>query len=189
MQEIIGTSNKVLEVDLTKQKFSVIDVSEKDLAMYMGGKGLGLKMIYDRMPAGVDPLGEENMIAFMMGVLMGTGAPCSGRFAAVTKSPLTGIMVSASCGGPFGMALKTSGWDGIIVRGKSEKPVMLTVDSKGVEFRDAKKLWAWTPARCRSISIKSAGDQWSSARQVKTWCGTPTFAPATASWEGAAWAQ
>lgn len=141
MQEIIGTSNKVLEVDLTKQKFSVIDVSVKDLAMYMGGKGLGLKMIYDRMPAGVDPLGEENMIAFMMGVLMGTGAPCSGRFAAVTKSPLTGIMVSASCGGPFGMALKTSGWDGIIVKGKSAKPVMLAVDSKGVEFRDAKKLW------------------------------------------------
>ncbi len=141
MQEIIGTSNKVLEVDLTTKKFTVSDVDTKDLAMYMGGKGLGLKMLYDRMPAGVDPLGEENMIAFMMGVLMGTGAPCSGRFAAVTKSPLTGIMASASCGGPFGMALKTSGWDGIIVKGKSAKPVMLVVDSKGVEFRDAGKYW------------------------------------------------
>ncbi|HSA14398.1 MAG TPA: aldehyde ferredoxin oxidoreductase N-terminal domain-containing protein, partial [Spirochaetota bacterium] len=137
MQEIIGTSNKVLEVDLTTKKFTISDVDLKDLSLYMGGKGLGLKMLYDRMPAGVDPLGEENMIAFMMGVLMGTGAPCSGRFAAVTKSPLTGIMASASCGGPFGMALKTSGWDGVIVKGKSPKPVMLVVDSKGVEFRDA----------------------------------------------------
>ncbi|HOO71554.1 MAG TPA: aldehyde ferredoxin oxidoreductase family protein [Spirochaetota bacterium] len=141
MQEISGTSNKVLEVDLSKKSFIVTDVSEKDLKMYMGGKGLGLKMLYDRMPARIDPLGEDNMIAFMMGVVMGTGAPCSGRFDAVTKSPLTGIMVSASCGGPFGMALKTSGWDGLIVKGKSDKPVLLYIDSKGVEFRDAKKIW------------------------------------------------
>lgn len=141
MREITGTSNKIIEVDLSKKSFTVTDVTEKDLKMYMGGKGLGLKMLYDRMTAGIDPLGEDNMIAFMMGVVMGTGAPCSGRFDAVTKSPLTGIMVSASCGGPFGMALKTSGWDGLIVKGKSDKPVLLYIDSKGVEIRNAKNIW------------------------------------------------
>ncbi len=141
MPEIIGTSNKILEVDLGKRSFSVSDIDAKDRDMYLGGKGLGLKLYYDRVPAGIDPLGEDNLILFMTGVLMGTGAPCSGRFEAVTKSPLTGIMVTASCGGPFGMAFKTSGWDSIIVKGKAKEPTYLVVSSKGVEFRDAKRLW------------------------------------------------
>lgn len=141
MQEIVGTSNKILEVNLSTGDFAVGEITDKDRRMYLGGKGLGLKLLYDRMKPGTDPLGEENIIAFMPGVLMGTGAPCSGRFEAVTKSPLTGIMVTASCGGPFGMALKTSGWDALIVRGKAKKPCYLYIDSKGVQIRDAKKLW------------------------------------------------
>ena len=98
MQEITGTSNRILDVDLTAKSFSVYEVSKEDLRLYLGGKGLALKLLYDRMKPGVDPLGEENMVAIHTGVLMGTGAPCSGRFAAVTKSPLTGIMTSCSCG-------------------------------------------------------------------------------------------
>lgn len=141
MQEIIGTSNRILEIDLTKKSFSEYKVDQKDLKLYLGGKGLGLKLLYDRMKPRVDPLGADNMIAIMTGVFMGTGAPCSGRFAAVTKSPLTGIMTSCSCGGAFGMALKTSGWDGVILKGKSDKPVYLYIDSKGVQFKDAKKIW------------------------------------------------
>ncbi len=141
MQEIVGTSNKGLEVDLSTGKSKEFTISAGDRAMYLGGKGLGLKLLFDRMPPGIDPLGEDNVLAFMPGVLMGTGAPCSGRFDAVTKSPLTGIMVSASCGGPFGMALKTSGWDALLVRGKAKKPVYLYIDSKGAQVRDAGKLW------------------------------------------------
>jgi aldehyde:ferredoxin oxidoreductase len=102
---------------------------------------LGLKLLYDRLRPGADPLGEENIIAFMPGVLMGTGAPCSARFAAVTKSPLTGIMAASSCGGPFGMDLKTAGWDGLLVRGKAAKPTYLLITSEGVEFRDAGQFW------------------------------------------------
>lgn len=154
MKEITGTSNKILEVDLTAKTFTVYDVPEKDRKMYLGGKGLGLKLLYDRMPVGVDPLGPDNIIAFMMGVLMGTGATCSGRFAAVTKSPLTGIMSSASCGGPFGMALKTSGWDGLLIKGQSAKPVYLYIDSKGVEFRDAKAIWGKDTRKSQDAVLK-----------------------------------
>ncbi len=100
-----------------------------------------MKLICDRMKPRVDPLGEENIIAFMPGVLMGTGAPCSARFASVTKSPLTGIMGASSCGGPFGMHLKTAGWDGLLIRGKSESPAYLLITGKGVEFKDARDLW------------------------------------------------
>ena len=157
MQEIVGTSNKVLEVDLSTGKSSVSEISVTDRKLYLGGKGLGLKLLFDRMTPGVDPLGEENMIALMPGVLMGTGAPCSGRFEAITKSPLTGIMVTASCGGPFGMAMKTSGWDGIIIKGKSKKPVYLYIDSKGAELRDAKKLWGKDTQDAQALLEKEGG--------------------------------
>jgi len=141
MGEVIGTNNRILEIDLSSRKFSVSEVHPKDRDMYLGGKGMGLKLLYDRMEAGTDPLGPDNMIAFCMGVLMGTGAPCSGRFEAVTKSPLTGIMVSASCGGPFGMAFKTAGWDAMVIKGKASSPVYLVIDSKGVQFKPATGVW------------------------------------------------
>ncbi len=158
MQEIIGTSNRVIEIDLSKKSFSEYVVTPEELKLYLGGKGLGLKLLYDRMAPRVDPLGAENMIAIMTGVFMGTGAPCSGRFAAVTKSPLTGIMTSCSCGGAFGMALKTSGWDGVILKGKSDKPVYLYIDSKGVEFKDAKKIWGLDTHRTQeAISAEGSG--------------------------------
>lgn len=141
MAEIIGTSNRVLEIDLSTKQITEIQVTDQDRQLYMGGKGLGLKLLYDRLRPGADPLGEENIIALMMGVIMGTGATCSGRFVALTKSPLTGILMSSSCGGPFGMAVKTAGYDGLLVRGKADGPCYLEVTSDGVQFCDATELW------------------------------------------------
>ncbi len=141
MAEIFGTSNKILEVDLSAKTSRVYEVPEDIRRRYLGAKGLGLKLLYDRMNPGSDPLGPDNHIAFMPGVLMGTGAPCTGRFHTVAKSPLTGIFVTSSCGGPFGMNLKTAGWDGLIIRGRSESPVYVVVDSQGAGFRDARALW------------------------------------------------
>lgn len=141
MDEIIGTNNKILEVNLTDSSYKVSTVSHDDRQKYLGAKGLGLKLIYDRMKPGVDPLGEENIFALMPGVLMGTGAPCSGRFDAITKSPLTGIMITSSCGGSFGMQLKTAGWDGLLISGKAQKPTTLEINSDGAEFKDATALW------------------------------------------------
>jgi len=141
MKILNGMSNKVLEINLSDQSFTVFTVPDIDIKMYLGGKGLGLKLIYDRITPGIDPLGKENIIAFMTGALLGTKAPCSSRFSAVTKTPLTGIMAASSCGGPFGEHLKTAGWDGILIKGKSKKPMFLTVSDNGVEFKDAKDLW------------------------------------------------
>jgi aldehyde:ferredoxin oxidoreductase len=158
MTEIVGTSNKVLEVDLTTGTVTIIEISDKDRLLYLGGKGLGLKLLYDRMKPGVDPLGAENAIAFMMGVLMGTRAPCSGRFDAITKSPLTGIMTTSSCGGPFGMQLKTAGWDGLIVTGTAPRPTYLEIDAEGVSFKDATSLWGLygTTAQEKLVTDKHA---------------------------------
>ncbi len=141
MEKINGTSNKVLEINLSTGKTTTITISTELRKKFIGSKGLGIKLLFDRLKVGIDPLSEDNIIAFMPGVYMGTGAPCSGRWSAVTKSPLTGIIASASCGGPFGMSLKTSGWDGIILKGKAPEKSYLYIDSKGVEIRDASHLW------------------------------------------------
>ena len=141
MDEIIGTRNHFLEIDLGSREVKTFSVSDLDRRLYLGGKGLGLKLLYDRMPVGIDPLGKENYLAFMPGVLMGTGAPCSGRFSAITKSPLTGIMLHSSCGGPFGMALKTAGYDGLLITGKADERVYLIIEDKGVQFESASHLW------------------------------------------------
>jgi len=141
MDIITGTSNRILEISLSERKVSEFIVTDKDRRMYLGGKGLGMKFLYERLKPGTDPLGEENLLCFMMGVLMGTAAPCTGRFAALTKSPLTGIILTSSCGGPFGMAYKTAGYDGLIITGRSETPVCLRIDEKRTEFEDASHLW------------------------------------------------
>lgn len=155
---ILGTSNRVLEVDLTSRKYSVYNVKEDERRLYLGAKGLGLKLLFDRMKPGVDPLGSDNMLAVMPGVLLGTGGPCSGRFHAVSKSPLTGFFSSSSCGGPFGMQLKTAGWDGLILKGKSETPVWLEIDSDGITFNDASDLWGLdTEETQKKLASKKAG--------------------------------
>ncbi len=141
IEKMVGPSNKVMEVDLTTRKVSIYEVPTDLRKKYLGGKGLGLKLIFDRITPGIDPMGEDNIIALMAGVLLGTGAACSGRFHAVTKSPLTGIMVTSSCGGPFGMQLKTAGWDGLLIKGKSQKPVYLDITAKNISIRDAEDLW------------------------------------------------
>ncbi|NNL41522.1 MAG: aldehyde ferredoxin oxidoreductase, partial [Desulfobacterales bacterium] len=157
MQKLIGMSRKVLEVDLTAQSFKIFTVPEEDIFRYLGGKGLGLKLIYDRIKPGIDSLGEENIIAFMTGALLGTGASCTSRFSAVTKTPLTGIMAASSCGGPFGEELKTAGWDGILITGKSKNPVYLVVSSDGVEFVDAANLWGKDAMATQEILGKKEG--------------------------------
>jgi aldehyde:ferredoxin oxidoreductase len=141
INKIIGSSNRILEVDLNSEQVKEFQVTDHERRMYLGAKGLGLKLLFERMQPGIKPLGEDNYLAFMMGVLMGTGAPCSGRFAAATKSPLTGIMLTSSCGGPFGMAYKTAGYDGLLITGKSAKPIYLEIDASGVKFQDADHLW------------------------------------------------
>jgi aldehyde:ferredoxin oxidoreductase len=168
MKEITGACDRILEVDLTERRFSLVTVSAADRRLYLGGKGLGVKYCFDRIKPGTDPLGEDNVLAFMMGVLLGTGAPCSGRFAVVTKSPLTGLMVSSSCGGPFGTALKTAGYEGLLIRGRASAPVYLQIDAEGAAFADATGLWGLDTVQtqkavvhdraCAAVVIGPAGE-------------------------------
>jgi aldehyde:ferredoxin oxidoreductase len=140
MKELTGTNNRIVEIDLSTGESTVIKVSDKHRKLYLGGKGLGLRLLADRLKPGIDPLSEENVLVINTGVYMSSNVPCSARFNAVTKSPLTGIVVSSSCGGPFGMALKKAGFDGLIVKGKASEPSQIIIKDK-VEILSAANLW------------------------------------------------
>lgn len=162
-----GPTNRLLDIDLTGRTWSVYALMHEELKKYLGGKGLCIKFLYDRLKPGIDPLSPENIIAVMPGVLTGTGISCSGRFHAATKSPLTGIIMSSSCGGPFGLQLRAAGWDGLLVTGKSDTPVYLEITEDGVEFKDAGHLWGMGALsvqneigqkKCGILSIGPAGE-------------------------------
>jgi len=121
---------KYLEVDLSSEKLNQVSTDPKLTERFIGGKGLGAKILYDSLAANVDPLSSENIILYMTGPLTGTSVQTSGRWCIVTKSPHTGIFLDSQIGGKFGHRLKLAGYDYILVRGKSNEPVYLEVSSE-----------------------------------------------------------
>ncbi|MEE8391662.1 MAG: aldehyde ferredoxin oxidoreductase family protein [Anaerolineae bacterium] len=138
-----GFFGKILFVDLSRGTVEEESLDPAIYRGYLGGYGLGVRLLYERMSPGVDPLGAENILGFTPGLLTGTGVPFSGRFMVVGKSPLTGGWGDANCGGHFGPALRATGFDGVFVRGISTQPVYLFIDKKEdrIELRDAGHLW------------------------------------------------
>ncbi len=141
MRKIWGKNHFALEIDLTSESVKKVGIDRDDMLLYLGGKGLALKLLYDRLTPKIDPLGADNILIFMTGPLNGTGAPCSARFSGVTKSPLTKIIAHSSCGGPFGLAIKSAGYDGVIIKGKAAQPVRIHISPQGVEFKEGESLW------------------------------------------------
>jgi len=132
---------KVLFVDLSKGELKDEALDEQLCRDFIGGYGIGARIIYSRQKGGVDALGPENILGFMTGPLTGTPATMGSRYAVVGKSPLTGGWGDASSGGDFAPYLKFAGYDGVFFTGISEKPVYLFIDDGKAEIRDASHLW------------------------------------------------
>jgi aldehyde:ferredoxin oxidoreductase len=136
-----GYAGKLLFVNLST---GVIEEETPDDSLYrdyIGGYGLGARVLYDRMKPGVDPLGPDNMLGIVTGALTGTPTPTGARYVAVAKSPLTGGWGDANSGGVFGPTLKFAGYDAVFFTGISEKPVYLLVDNGKAELVDAGEVW------------------------------------------------
>ncbi len=140
----VGYMGKILRVNLSDKSIKIEDLDENLAKNFIGGRGLGVKVIYDEVPPGTHPLSEENKIVVATGPLTGTKAVESGRYCTVTKSPLTGTMHDSHSGGTFGFWLKRSGFDAIIIEGKSDTPVYLLTDNGKAEIKDAGHLWGKT---------------------------------------------
>ncbi len=134
-----GWKHRLLKIDLSESRIDTFVPEESLLNDYLGGRGLGAKLLYD---AGrVEALSPENLLVFAAGPLTGTTTPASGRVSLSTKSPLTGTIFDSNCGGSFGPELKKAGYDAIIIAGKSPEPVFIEIEDDRVELKSAETLW------------------------------------------------
>jgi aldehyde:ferredoxin oxidoreductase len=132
---------KMLRVDLSAGKIKTEDTPMDLAKLYIGGRGLATRMLYNEIDPKIDALSPKNKLIYATGPLTNTTAPTGGRYMVVTKSPLTGTVASSNSGGVFGAYLKKAGYDMIIFEGKAEKPVYLQVSPDGVELKDASHVW------------------------------------------------
>lgn len=134
-----GYVGQLLRVDLSKGTFSDFVVDADTLEKYLGGVGLGARILLDEVPAGVDAFDPANRLIFASGPIAGTSIPGSGTYSVVTKGPLTGLAAATSANGWFGARMKSAGYDGIIFQGASPKLVYLLINDGKAEIRDASK--------------------------------------------------
>ena len=135
-----GFANKIAHIDLTAGNVEFKPISEDWALKYIGGRGLGVKYVFENGPQ-VDPLSPDNLLCFMNGPMTGTEANMSGRLAVVTKSPLTGTVTDSHHGGWSAARLRWSGLDGLIFKGKANKPSYVYVHDGKVEILDASEVW------------------------------------------------
>ena len=137
----MGYMGKYLDVDLTTNKIQEKKLDYQEAKKWIGGKGLGAKILYDSLKPDIDPLSPENLLLLMTGPLSGTSVQTSGRWTVVTKSPHTGIFVDSHVGGKFGHKLKRSGFDYIMLKGKATDPVYLEITSDNIDLHSANDYW------------------------------------------------
>ena len=136
-----GYNGKILRVDLSEGKIWTEEPEEVIYRRYLGGGAMSCYYLLKELKPNIDPLSSENILIFMTSVINGTNISGANRYSAAAKSPLTGGYGESEAGGWWGPELKTSGFDGIIIHGKSDKPVYLWVHDGEAEIRDASKYW------------------------------------------------
>ena len=149
----------ILRVNLTEHKIEKQQLPQKLIEDYLGGRGLGIKILYDELPAGTKALSPENIVVFSTGVLGGTFAPASARLTVTSRSPETNFYCKSNVGSHFSPELRFAGYDCILVTGASDKPVYLYIKDHTVEIRDADHLWGKDVRETDKILKEELGDE------------------------------
>ena len=154
-----GYHGRVLHVNLTTGSITVEEPDERFYRRYMGGSAMGLYYLLKNTPPGTDPLGPENTLALMVSPL--TGVPISGqsRMTATTRSPLNGMVGDSQCGGFWPAEFKFTGFDGVVIWGRAERPVYLWIHDGEAELRDARHLWGRSTNDVQTALEDELGDK------------------------------
>jgi len=164
-----GWQGKILYIDLTREKTWTEEFDEKLGELFLGGRGINAKLLWDLIAwAGIDPLGPENVMIFGTGALTGTTAPSSGRTTITCKSPMTNLYLKTNMGGHWGAELKFAGYDHIVIHGRANHPVYITIQDDCVEIRDAKHLWGLDVRETTETIVEDMDD-----KEVKVACIGP----------------
>jgi len=153
-----GNAGKIGFVNLSSGEIRQQELDEKLARDFIGGHGLGARILFENQKGRVDALGPENVLGFVTGPLTGTPVPTGSRYMVVCKSPLTGGWGDANSGGFFGPELKFAGWDAIFVSGIASKPSYLMVTDAGIEIRDASHLWGKDAVETEEALVGEIGD-------------------------------
>lgn len=158
MDKLFGYVGKMLFVDLSEGSLRD-EILTRDLTEnFLGGYGIGAKILYDNMPANTEAFSEDSILGFVTGPATGTGAVMSGRFTVVCKSPVTNLWNDANSGGHFGPELKKAGYDAVFIKGKAKTPVYLWIKDGQAELRDAKDLWGKSIKETEKILRQETGE-------------------------------
>jgi aldehyde:ferredoxin oxidoreductase len=152
-----GYRGKILRVDLSTGANSELKLDLEMAREYIGGMGLGCRLLFDLIDANTDPLGPENPLLFLTGPFCGTMVPTGSKATVCAKSPQTGRWGYSTFGGHLGADIKFAGYDGIMFVGKGEKPVYMLVKDAKVEIRDASQLWGKDTEQAWEILKKETG--------------------------------
>ncbi|MCH9013873.1 MAG: aldehyde ferredoxin oxidoreductase family protein, partial [Proteobacteria bacterium] len=174
----MGWQKKVLRVDLTKGSCEPEPLNMDWAAAYLGERGLATKYLWENMDPKADPMGPDNVLIFATGPLTGTMASTSGRYAVITKGPLTGAIACSNSGGKFGAELKFAGYDLLIIQGVASEPVYLHIVDEQVEIVPAGELWGktvweteeWIKAKHQNPLLKVASIGVAGERGVRFAC-------------------
>jgi len=152
-----GWAGTILRVDLTRRQVRKEPLPDRLRREYLGGRGFAIRLLYDEVPPGADPLGPENKLIFSIGPLNGTPIGM-GRMTVTTKSPETGFYMEGNSGGFFAPELKWAGYDMIVLEGQADRPVYLWIRDGDVEIRDASHLWGKTISQTEQALREELGD-------------------------------
>lgn len=167
-----GYMGSILRVNLTERKYTVEQVDQAWLQSYLGGRGLATKIYSDEVDSSIDPLSEENKIVFVTGPLVGTGCISAASCYVVSKSTLTGGIACGKTRGHFGAELKFAGHDALIIEGKADSPVVLSLMDGKVLFKPALHLWGRNTIDSGRIFKEEMKDDWG-ARETYMACIGP----------------
>jgi aldehyde:ferredoxin oxidoreductase len=152
-----GFFNQLLRINLSHQKSTVEPIPESILRSYLGGKGLGSYLLLKENPPHIDPFSPENRLIITSGPLADTPFYGSSRYAVFTKSPQTGIYSESYSGGKITLCLSRTGYDAIIIEGKSKHPIFLEISDQGVTFHSASSLWGKETYEAEEAILKKVG--------------------------------
>jgi len=138
---MFGWNGKFLRVNLTKHKAVAKEYDAEMARKFLGGRGFAVKILWDELKPGVDPLSPENRLIFAAGPLTGFALPSSGKLVVAAKSPLTGGYGDGNVGTHAAVQMRRAGYDAIVIEGKAESPTILLIEDSITEFLDAKELW------------------------------------------------
>jgi aldehyde:ferredoxin oxidoreductase len=154
-----GYNGRILHVDLTHGTFREENLPDEIYRLYVGGGLLGTYLLLRDTKPGLDPLGSDNLLIFVSSVIAGMEGVGLARFSVVTKSPLSGGIGETRCEGPWGRALKASGYDALVVYGQSASPVYLSIDRGRISLQPAEGLWGRDTAFVSDVLEKSHGSR------------------------------